>query len=157
MATLSAGILLYRYADDGGLEVLLGHMGGPLWAHREDAAWSAPKGEYLADEEPEIAARREFVEELGLPVPDGPLRELGEVRQPSGKRLTLWALQADLDVDAVRPGTFSLEWPPKSGRYQDFPELDRVAWADLDVARGRLVKGQRPFLDRLVELAEVAE
>jgi predicted NUDIX family NTP pyrophosphohydrolase len=152
MVTRSAGILLYRYGDSGDVEVLVAHMGGPFWAHRHEAAWSVPKGEYGEAEEAVAAARREFQEELGLPVPDGPLRPLGEVRQPSGKRLAVWCLEGDLDVDAVRPGTFELEWPPRSGRLEQFPEIDRVAWLDVEAARPLLVKGQRIFLDRLLEL-----
>ena len=152
MVTRSAGILLYRSAAGGALEVLVGHMGGPFWAQRNEAAWSLPKGEYGDDEDPEGAARREFAEELGLAVPPGPLQALGEVRQPSGKRLTVWALCGDLDVDAVRPGTFTLEWPPRSGTVQEFPEIDRVAWLTVEAARPLLVKGQRVFLDRLLEL-----
>lgn len=151
MTTRSAGILLYRHVG-GALQVLVGHMGGPFWSRRDDAAWSVPKGEYLDDEEPEAAARREFAEELGVAVPEGPLRLLGEVRQPSGKRLTVWALEGELDTATVRPGTFELEWPPRSGRVQEFPELDRVEWLDLDTARVKLVKGQRVFLDLLLEL-----
>jgi predicted NUDIX family NTP pyrophosphohydrolase len=134
------------------VEVLVAHMGGPFWSRRDEAAWSIPKGEYVDGEGAETAARREFVEELGVPVPAGPLRALGEVRQPSGKQLTVWALEGDLDVEAVRPGTFELEWPPRSGQMQQFPEVDRAEWLDLDTARIRLVKGQRVFLDRLLDL-----
>lgn len=147
----SAGILLHRQGD-GALEVLLGHMGGPLWARRDDAAWSVPKGEYEPDETPEAAARREFQEELGLPVPDGELVPLGEIVQSSGKVVTAWALAGDLDPAAVVPGTFEMEWPKGSGRVQEFPEIDRVAWFTLDDARDKLVKGQRPLLDRLADL-----
>ncbi|MGN6299757.1 MAG: NUDIX domain-containing protein [Angustibacter sp.] len=152
MVTRSAGILLYRYGADGTLEVLVGHMGGPFWAHRDQGAWSIPKGEYGEDEDAERAARREFVEELGLPVPKGPMRALGEVRQPSGKRLSVWALEGDLDVTALQPGTFELEWPPKSGQLMHFPEIDRAGWLDVESARPLLTKGQRPFLDLLLEL-----
>jgi predicted NUDIX family NTP pyrophosphohydrolase len=144
----SAGILVYRRVGPE-LEVLIGHMGGPLWARRDDAAWSIPKGEYLPDEQPEAAARREFVEELGLPVPDGELVDLGTVRQPSGKYVTVWAVEGDLDPAAVIPGTFRMEWPRGSGRLADFPEIDRVAWFSIDAARAKLVAGQVPFLDRL--------
>lgn len=151
----SAGILLYRQGD-GRLEVLLGHMGGPLWARRDDAAWSVPKGEYEQDETPEAAARREFEEELGLPVPDGELVPLGEVVQSSGKVVTTWALAGDLDPSTVVPGTFEMEWPKGSGRIQEFPEIDRVAWFTLDEARDKLVKAQRAFLDRLAEAVEPA-
>ena len=146
----SAGLLLHRRAPDGTLEVLIGHMGGPFWARKDDAAWSVPKGEYEPDEAPLDAARREFTEELGVPVPPGPLTDLGEVRQPSGKRITVWALASDLDVATVVPGTFTLEWPPRSGTLQELPELDRVEWTPAQTARRRLVRGQLPFLDRLL-------
>lgn len=152
MPTRSAGILLYRHGPDGAVEVLIGHMGGPFWAHRDQGAWSIPKGEYGEDEDAEAAARREFAEELGLPVPKGQLRGLGELRQPSGKRLSVWALEGDLDVTALQPGTFELEWPPKSGQLMHFPEIDRAAWMELESARPLLTKGQRPCLDLLLEL-----
>ena len=143
----SAGILLFRKANLG-IEVLLGHMGGPFWARKDDGAWSIPKGEYEPPEGALAAAHREFTEELGLPVPPGDLIGLGEARQ-SGKVVTVWALQGDLDPEAIVPGTFEMEWPPRSGRRQSFPEIDRAGWFDLDVAASKLVKGQRPFLDRL--------
>jgi predicted NUDIX family NTP pyrophosphohydrolase len=134
-------------------------MGGPFWARKDAAAWSIPKGEYSDDEEPLVAAQREFAEELGvvLPVPAESLVPLGEVRQPSGKRLVVWAGEGDLDPATVVPGTFTTEWPPRSGRTAEFPELDRVAWLALDAARESLVKGQRVFLDRLVRVIEPAE
>jgi predicted NUDIX family NTP pyrophosphohydrolase len=144
----SAGLLLYR-RDPDGVRVLLGHMGGPFWAGKDEAAWSIPKGQYDEGEPAEAAARREFTEELGLPVPDGEWVPLGELRLSSGKVITAWAIEADLDVDAVAPGTFLLEGPPNSGLVQEFPELDRAAWLDLAAARVKLVKGQRPLLDRL--------
>jgi predicted NUDIX family NTP pyrophosphohydrolase len=152
VAKRSAGILVYRRAETG-IEVLIGHMGGPFWAKKDEAGWSVPKGECEPDEDELTAARREFTEELGLPVPDGELHELGAARQ-SGKVVTLWALEADLDPADVVPGTFELEWPPKSGRTQEFPELDRVAWFALATAAEKLVKGQRVFLDRLTELVK---
>jgi len=145
----SAGILLFRRTGEG-LEVLLGHMGGPLWARRDEAAWSLPKGEYLADEQPLAAARREFVEELGIPVPDVDLVELGEVRQSSGKLVTAWAGESDLDLAGFAPGSFEMERPRGSGQSQSFPEIDRVGWFDLASARPALIAGQREFLDRLV-------
>lgn len=146
----SAGILLFRRVA-GPLEVLVAHMGGPFWAAKDAAAWSVPKGELDPGEDPLAAARREFAEELGLPVPEGgEILPLGEVRQRSGKVVTVWAVEGDLDPAAVVPGTFELEWPPRSGRRQSFPEVDRVEWCDLDTARDRLVAGQRPFLDRLL-------
>ena len=144
----SAGILLFRKAN-GGIEVLLGHMGGPFWARRDDGAWSIPKGEYEPPEDALAAARREFTEELGLPVPPGELIELGEAKQSGGKVVTIWAVEGDLDPDAVVPGTFEMEWPPRSGRRQPFPEIDRVAWFSLDIAGLKIVSGQRPFLERL--------
>jgi predicted NUDIX family NTP pyrophosphohydrolase len=143
----SAGILLFR-TTNGQAEVLLGHMGGPFWSRKDDGAWSVPKGEYGFGETPEDAARREFTEELGLPVPTGDLVELGAVRQ-SGKEITVWALEADLDPEKIEPGTFDLEWPRGSGKIQQFPEIDRVAWFELEQARDKIVAGQRPFLDRL--------
>lgn len=160
MATTSAALLLYRPGPPassdtpaGGLEVLLGHMGGPFWARRDDGAWSIPKGEYAAPETAEEAAVREFVEETGLAVPDGERHRLGEFRQGSGKRVTVFALSAgSLDVSGFSPGTFTLEWPPRSGRVQEFPELDRIAWFDLDGAARALVRGQVPALAALRSL-----
>ncbi|WP_073945919.1 NUDIX domain-containing protein [Streptomyces kebangsaanensis] len=146
----SAGLLLFRRTGDD-LEVLLGHMGGPLWARREAGAWTVPKGEYDPDEPAWEAARREFQEELGLAPPDGEAVPLGEVRQANGKTVTAWAVEADLDPATISPGTFLLEWPPRSGRTREFPELDRVAWLGLDRAREVIVRAQAAFLDRLAE------
>ncbi|MFJ6563241.1 NUDIX domain-containing protein [Streptomyces sp. NPDC091412] len=146
----SAGLLLYRRSGDG-LEVLLGHMGGPFFARREAGAWTVPKGEYDPEEPAWEAARREFREELGLPPPGGEAVPLGEVRQTSGKTVTAWAIEGDLDPAAIVPGTFTMEWPPRSGRTQEFPELDRVAWLGLDRAREVIVTAQTAFLDRLAE------
>ena len=151
VAKRSAGLVLFRRRDNE-VEVLLGHMGGPFWAKKDAAAWSLPKGELEPDEEPEAAARREFTEELGLPAPDGEYRPLGEVKQSGGKVVTAWAVEGDLDPAAVVPGTFEMEWPPRSGRQQEFPEMDRVEWFGLAAAREKLLKGQLPLLDRLVEL-----
>ncbi|HEX6336115.1 MAG TPA: NUDIX domain-containing protein [Jiangellaceae bacterium] len=147
-AKRSAGLLMFRRTD-AGIEVLLGHMGGPFWVRKDAGAWSIPKGEYDTDEPPQAAARREFSEELGMAPPDGPLIELGEVRQAGGKTVSAWALEGDLDPADVTPGTFELEWPRGSGRMQEFAEVDRVAWFDLDSARAKLVSAQRDFLDRL--------
>ncbi|MEU6326467.1 NUDIX domain-containing protein [Streptomyces sp. NPDC047049] len=147
----SAGLLLYRRTADGGVEVLLAHMGGPLWERRDAAAWSVPKGEYLPPEEARDAARREFEEELGLPPPDGPGVLLGEARQASGKVVTVWAVESDLDPERIVPGTFAMEWPRGSGVTGTFPEIDRVAWFTPHEAHGRLVAGQRVFLERLTE------
>ncbi|MET8570333.1 NUDIX domain-containing protein [Streptomyces sp. NPDC004783] len=146
----SAGLLLHRPGDKG-TEVLLGHMGGPFYARRDAGAWTIPKGEYDPAEPAWHAARREFEEELGLPPPDGEAVALGEVRQSGGKIVTAWAVEADLDPATIAPGSFRMEWPPRSGRTEEFPELDRVAWFTLDRAREVIVKAQAAFLDRLAE------
>jgi predicted NUDIX family NTP pyrophosphohydrolase len=146
----SAGILLFRRVD-GAVQVLLGHMGGPLWARRDAGGWTIPKGEYQPDEEPLDAARREFAEELGFPLPAADLIELGSIKQAGGKVVTAWAGEGDVDPAEVVPGTFDLEWPKGSGQIQQFPELDRVAWFGLDEAAQKLVAAQREFLDRLAE------
>ena len=150
MAVLSAGLLLYRWAHDEP-EALIGHPGGPFWARKDDGAWSIPKGEYDASEDPWAAARREFAEELGIPPPDGVRLDLGSVTQPSGKVLTVFALAADLDISAFHSNTFTLEWPKGSGRLREFPELDRVAWLPVAQAEAKLLKGQRIFLHRLAD------
>lgn len=152
MARTSAGLLLYRRHPDRGVEVLAGHMGGPFWARRDAGAWSIPKGEHGPDEEPRAVALREFAEETGSPAPTGGLVPLGEIRQAGGKRLTAWAAEGDLDAAAAVSNTFALEWPPGSGRVQEFPELDRVAWLTVAEAREKLVSGQVRLLDRLLEL-----
>ncbi|MFE3581590.1 NUDIX domain-containing protein [Streptomyces vinaceus] len=157
----SAGLLLFRPAAGAagaaatpgeGIEVLLGHMGGPFWEHKDDGSWAIPKGEYEEDEAPIDAARREFTEEIGLPPPDGPYLPLGELRIPGGKLVTIWAVRADLDPALMVPGTFTMEWPPHSGRTQEFPELDRVAWFTPPVAETKLIPSQVPFLERLLGL-----
>ncbi|WP_369054065.1 NUDIX domain-containing protein [Kineococcus terrestris] len=148
----SAGLLLHRPAPDGGVEVLIAHMGGPFWARRDERAWSVPKGEPEEGEDLLAAARREFTEELGLPVPPGEPVALGEFRQSGGKVVSVWALAGDLDVTALRPGTFALEHPPGSGRVRHHPEVDRAAWVSPGVARAKLVAGQAPAVDRLLEL-----
>ena len=146
----SAGLLLYRRRE-GRIEVLLGHMGGPFWARKDERAWSIPKGEHPDAEDALAAARREFAEETGTRPPDGPTLDLGEVRQSGGKRVTAWAVEGDLDVASVKSNTFLLEWPPRSGRGQEFPEIDRAGWFDLDTARRKIVKGQVALVDRLEE------
>ncbi len=155
MTSQSAGLLLYRHAAAGAVEVLLGHMGGPYWARKDAGAWTLPKGEYEPGaEEPHAAALREFTEELGTPAPEsstGPDLELGTVRQWAGKAVTAWARRADLDVSTVVPGTFDMEWPPRSGRRATFPELDRVAWLSLPEARRLVVPAQVELLDRLAQ------
>ncbi|MET7646771.1 NUDIX domain-containing protein [Streptomyces sp. NPDC005426] len=148
-ARRSAGLLLFRTTGGAGFEVLIGHMGGPFWARRESAAWSVPKGEYGPGEEAAAAARREFEEEFGHPVPDGAWVALGESRQAGGKTVTVWAVEADVDPAAAVPGTFTMEWPPGSGVRREFPEIDRFDWCGPEVAAERLVKGQRVFVDRL--------
>ena len=150
-APRSAGLLVFRRAPVG-IELLLGHLGGPLWARRDAGAWSVPKGLVEAGEADEAAARREFSEELGLPAPAGPWLDLGEARQSSGKVVTLWAVEGDLDPATAVPGTFEMEWPRGSGRVQQFPEIDRVRWFDPATAVTQLVTGQRIFVDRLVAL-----
>jgi predicted NUDIX family NTP pyrophosphohydrolase len=150
MPRTSAGILLYR-AGAGGPEVLIGHMGGPFWARKDAGGWSIPKGEYGPGEEAFAVACREFEEELGTPVPAAHFLPLGELRTTSSKVLTVWAAEGDLDASAAVSNTFELEWPPRSGRMQEFPEIDRAAWFGIEEARTRLVKGQVGFLDRLVE------
>ena len=146
----SAGLLLYRVRD-GEPEVLLGHMGGPFWARKDERAWSIPKGEYGDDEDALAAARREFAEETGSPPPEGEVLALGEVRQSGGKRVVAWALAGDLDPATVRSNTFVMEWPPRSGRQQEFPEIDRAEWFGLGTARSKVVKGQVPLLDALAQ------
>jgi predicted NUDIX family NTP pyrophosphohydrolase len=129
--------------------VLLVHPGGPFWAKKDAGAWSIPKGEYEDGEDPRACAAREFEEELGTPAPAGALEELGTVKLRSGKQILAFALAGDLDADAVRSNTFTLEWPPRSGRMQEFPEVDRAGWFSLDEARVKLNPAQAQFLDRL--------
>ena len=149
---MSAGIVLYR-STGGSVEVLLGHMGGPYWAGKDAGAWTIPKGEYDPDEDPLAAARREFDEEVGVPVPATEFVDLGEIRQSAGKLVRAWAAplddRADFDAGRAAGNTFEIEWPPRSGRTQTFPELDRIAWFELESAREVIVAGQRELLDRL--------
>ena len=145
---LSAGLLLYRIRE-GRLEVFVAHMGGPFWARRDDGAWSIVKGEYADGEDPFAAAQREFAEETGSPAPSGPALELGEVRQPSGKRIRVWAIEGDFDPATVASNTFTVEWPRGSGRRREFPEIDRAEWFDPATARRKLVAGQVAFLELL--------
>jgi len=149
MPRLSAGVLLYR-TRDGVVEVLLAHPGGPFWARKDDGAWSIPKGEYTDGEDPWAAARREFFEELTLPVPDGTRIEFGSLKQPGGKVITAFAVQGDIDVTDARSNTFEMEWPKGSDTMREFPEVDRVGWFTVAQARTKLLKGQRTFLDRLM-------
>ena len=145
----SAGLLLHR-PGPAGPELLLGHMGGPFWARKDDGAWSIPKGVHGPEEDPRDAAVREFTEELGSPPPAGPMVELGAVKQSGGKVVTVFAMAADFDATDISPGTFELEWPPRSGTMRSFPEIDRAEWFDPDTARRKLVKGQVTFVERLL-------
>jgi predicted NUDIX family NTP pyrophosphohydrolase len=150
MARQSAGILLYRIGSDGP-EVLLAHPGGPLWAKRDAGAWSIPKGEVEPGEDPRACALREFEEELGTPPPRDDLIDLGAVKQAGGKVVTAWAANGDLDAATMHSNSFTMEWPPRSGRLREFPELDRVEWFSSDAAREKLIPAQAAFIDRLLE------
>ena len=149
MPKRSAGLLLYRLTPD--FQVLLVHPGGPFWARKDLGVWSIPKGEYLEREDPAATALREFAEETGIELA-GDLQELGTTRQAVGKHVTAYALAGNLDPDAIRSNRFEMEWPPRSGRRQSFPEVDRAAWFDLPTAREKILAGQAVFLDRLAEL-----
>ena len=149
MPRRSAGLLLYRRGA-GGVEVLLAHPGGPVWAKRDLGAWTVPKGEFEPGEEGIAVARREFEEETGHPPPDGPPIALGEIRQKGGKVVEAWAFEGDLDPSAARSNTFPFEWPPRSGRWMTIPEIDRVEWFAPDEARRRIKDTQAPFVDRLL-------
>ena len=150
MAKHSAGLLLYRKGDKG-YEVLLIHPGGPFWAKKDAGSWSMPKGEYDPMEQPLIAAKREFSEEIGQPAPEGNYLDLGEVKQPSGKLIQAFALETDVDLAKFESNTFEMEWPPKSGQQQSFPEADRAEWFTLGKAGRKLLKGQLPFLETLTK------
>jgi predicted NUDIX family NTP pyrophosphohydrolase len=144
----SAGILLHRDGPHG-LEVLLVHPGGPAWSGRDLGAWSIPKGEFGPDEDALAAARREFAEELGSEPPDGEAADLGEIRQRSGKRVRAWAIEGDLDASAISSNTFMFEWPPRSGKRIEIPEVDRAEWFSVAEAREKINPGQVPLLERL--------
>ncbi len=150
MARRSAGLLLYRITDQRP-ELLLVHPGGPFWARKEAGAWSLPKGEYEDSEDPRAAALREFEEETGTAPPAEALIELGSVTQKNGKHVIAWAAEGDLDADAIHSNTFTMEWPPRSGRRQEFPEVDRAGWFEPDSAREKLNPAQAVFVDRLLE------
>ncbi|MFL5778104.1 MAG: NUDIX domain-containing protein [Chloroflexota bacterium] len=149
MARRSAGLLLFRRRSEG-IEVLLAHPGGPYFERRDAGAWTVPKGEIETGEEPYAVARREFEEETGHPPPDGRPIELGEIRQKGGKLVTAWALEGDLDPSKASSNTTKVEWPPRSGRFIDAPEVDRVEWFDPDEARRRIKDTQAPFVDSVV-------
>jgi predicted NUDIX family NTP pyrophosphohydrolase len=150
MARAAAGLLLFRRKTLG-VEVLLVHPGGPLWTRKDEGAWSIPKGEIEAGEDPLRAAQREFEEELGSPV-SGDFIPLTQIRQASGKLVHAWAVEADFDPATLQSGTFSMEWPPRSGRQQHFPEVDRAEWFTIEEAKHKINKGQIPLLDHLLEL-----
>jgi predicted NUDIX family NTP pyrophosphohydrolase len=137
---------------DGALEVLIGHMGGPFWSRKQQGAWSVPKGLLEPGEEPLDAARREFREETGVPLPDGELLPLGDVRTSGGKTVSVWALDADVDLAAFSPGTFTMEWPPRSGRQLEVPEIDELRWLPIGEAHPLLTASQQPLLERLAAL-----
>jgi len=152
---LSAGLLLYRRGnrdDETVLEVLLAHMGGPFWARKDEGAWSIPKGEYEPGEDPFLAAKREFEEELGSAPPAVAYHDLGAVSQSGGKLVTAWAAEADFDAASTVSNTFELEWPPGSGQLRAFPEIDKAGWFTVEVARVKLVRGQQPLIDRLLKI-----
>lgn len=147
----SAGLLLFRRGRDGTLEVLLVHPGGPYWAKRDLGAWSIPKGEFTVADDPLDAARREFREETSFEI-DGPFVPLQPVRQAGGKLVHAWAVERDCDAGSIRSNTFQMEWPPRSGRTREFPEVDRAAWFPLPEARQRILPSQAPLLDQLKDL-----
>ncbi|HSX17297.1 MAG TPA: NUDIX domain-containing protein [Patescibacteria group bacterium] len=148
MTKQSAGILLYRNTPQG-YEVLIVHPGGPFWAERDEGSWSIPKGEFTDDEEPLVAAKREFTEEIGTAPPQGDYADLGEEKQSSGKVVRVFALKSDFNLEKFSSNMFHMEWPPKSGKQQEFPENDKAAWTPIATARQKLVKGQVPFIEKL--------
>ncbi|HEY6488011.1 MAG: NUDIX domain-containing protein [Terracidiphilus sp.] len=148
---MSAGLLLYRHCDDA-IEVFLVHPGGPFWINKDLGVWTIPKGEYDASESPLAAARREFQEETGFAAPEGEMHSLSEVRLASGKVVVAWAIGGGCDAEKIRSNTFTLEWPPKSGKMREFPEVDRAAWFSMQVAHQKIHPAQHAFLDRLSAL-----
>jgi predicted NUDIX family NTP pyrophosphohydrolase len=152
LAKQAAGILLFRRGP-AGLQVLLAHPGGPLWARKDYGAWTLPKGQFTDGELPLDAARREFEEEMGS-APVGEFHSLGTLKQPSGKVIHAWCAESDFDCANVKSNLFSMEWPPKSGKAAEFPEVDRAGWFSIEQARQKILKGQAPFLDRLLALVK---
>lgn len=150
MAKRSAGLLMYRRRD-GNLVVFLVHMGGPYWAKKDMGAWSIPKGEYESGEDPFDVAKREFFEETGFTAV-GDFTRLADIKQPGGKVVSAWAFEGDCDAKAMTSNTFSMEWPPRSGRFREFPEVDRAEWFDPDTAKEKILKGQRPLIEELQRL-----
>ena len=153
-AKRSAGLLLYRQ-DGRGIQVFLAHPGGPFWSRKDRGAWTIPKGEIGEGEDPLEAAKREFAEEIGI-VLDGDFIPLQPVKQRGGKVVAAWAIEGDCDAAAIRSNVFSMEWPPKSGKLADFPEVDRAGWFTLDEAREKIIDGQLPLLDELRALIQDA-
>lgn len=151
----SAGILVYRLRSKA-IEVFLVHPGGPFWKNKDDGAWSIPKGEYTEDEDPLEAAKREFEEETGIPC-DGDFIKLEPVKQKSGKLVLAWALEKDIDPDKIKSNLFSMEWPPKSGKMQEFPEIDKGKWYDLNEAKQKINSSQAAFIDQLVEKLKLSK
>ncbi len=149
MTAVSGGLLVYRWVGTD-VEVLIAHPGGPFWSRKDEGAWSIPKGEIDPAESPRDAALREFAEETGFEPPSGPLRDLGSVTLKSGKVVSAWAAEGDYDPEALRPGTFEMEWPPRSGRTSRFPEIDRVAWCSPAEARVKLNPAQVELVERLL-------
>jgi len=154
MKRLSAGILVYRVSS-GQAEVLLAHAGGPFWVKKDDGAWSIFKGEYEKSESPLEAAKREFKEETSHHAPAGKYLDLGEFKRKDGKIIKAWAVEADFDPATIKSNSFEMEWPPKSGKMQEFPENDRAEWFDLDVATSKMHSGQAIFLERLAEALDI--
>ncbi|MET3949991.1 NUDIX domain-containing protein [Arthrobacter sp. UYEF36] len=154
MTVRSAGILLYRLGGGAGVDVWIAHMGGPFWARKDARAWSIPKGEYLPDEDPLAAAQREFAEEMGTPAPVADYCPLGDFRQPSGKVITVFAAESDFAPEQIVSNTFDLEWPKGSGTVRSYPEIDDARWTGLHEARTKLVSGQLPILEALIQQVE---
>jgi len=152
MKRTSAGLLMFRRRGSN-LEFLLVHPGGPFWKNKDLGAWSIPKGEYAEGEDALTAAKREFEEETGI-APGGDLLPLGEIKQSGGKIVTVWAFEGDCDADKIHSNTFSIEWPPRSGKTREFPEVDRAAWFPIQIARQKILKAQAEFLDRLIALVD---
>jgi predicted NUDIX family NTP pyrophosphohydrolase len=151
MPKTSAGLLLYRNSRDGsGIEVLLAHPGGPFWRKKDEGAWTIPKGEFTDDEDPLAAAKREFEEELGAAPPSGDYIQLQPIKQKNGKIVHAWAVEGDFDPKTLKSNTFEMEWPPKSGRMQNFPEVDRASWFASDVAKKKILTGQGALIDELL-------
>ncbi len=155
MPRRSAGLLVHRERN-GEREVLLVHPGGPMWAKRDAGAWSIPKGEYDSAEDPLAAAKREFEEELGTAAPDGPVKDLGEIKQKSGKIVSAWAVAGDLDVTEITSNTVEVQWPPRSGKMLEIPEVDRAEWFAIHEAREKINPAQAELLDRLAEILDIA-